>query len=39
MTRYDLMSDSEQCLNGLELDIISLSVNFSCELGANNDHI
>ena len=27
------MSDSEQCLNRLELDLISLLVNFSCELG------
>ena len=27
------MSDSEQCSNRLELDIISLLVNFSCELG------
>ena len=28
-----LMSDSEQCSNRLELDLISLLVNFSCELG------
>ena len=28
-----LMSDSEQCLNRLELDLIKLLVNFSCELG------
>ena len=27
------MSDSEQCSNRLELDLISLLVNFSCELG------
>ena len=27
------MSDSEQCSNQLELDLISLLVNFSCELG------
>ena len=27
------MSDSEQCLNRLELDLISLLVNFSYELG------
>ena len=27
------MSDSEQCLNWLEFDIISLLVNFSCEMG------
>ena len=27
------MSDSEQFSNQLELDIISLLVNFSCELG------
>ena len=27
------MSDSEQCSNRLEFDLISLSVNFSCELG------
>ena len=27
------MSDSEQCSNRLELDLISLFVNFSCELG------
>ena len=27
------MSDYEQCLNRLELDLISLLVNFSCELG------
>ena len=33
------MSDSEQCSNRLQLDIISLLVNFSYELGANNDHI
>ena len=26
------MSDSEQCSNRLELDLISLLVNFSCEL-------
>ena len=32
ITRYDL-SDSEQCLNTLELDLISLLVNVSCELG------
>ena len=28
------MSDSEQCSNRLELDLISLLVNFSCELGS-----
>ena len=27
------MSDSEQCSNRLELDLISLLANFSCELG------
>ena len=27
------MSDSEQCSNRLELDLISILVNFSCELG------
>ena len=27
------MSDSEQCSNRLELDLISLLVNFSSELG------
>ena len=27
------MSDSEQCSNRLELDLILLLVNFSCELG------
>ena len=27
------MSDSEQCSNRLEVDLISLLVNFSCELG------
>ena len=27
------MSDSEQCSNRLELDLISLLVNCSCELG------
>ena len=27
------MSDSEQCSNRLELDLISLLVNFACELG------
>ena len=27
------MSDSEQCSNRLELDLISLLVNFSCEFG------
>ena len=27
------MSDSEQCSNRLELYLISLLVNFSCELG------
>ena len=27
------MSDSEQCSNRLELDLVSLLVNFSCELG------
>ena len=27
------MSDSEQCSNRLEFDLISLLVNFSCELG------
>ena len=27
------MSDSEQCSNRFELDLISLLVNFSCELG------
>ena len=27
------MSDSEQCSNQLKLDLISLLVNFSCELG------
>ena len=27
------MSDSEQCSNRLELDLISLLINFSCELG------
>ena len=27
------MSDSEQCLNRLELDLISLLVNFACGLG------
>ena len=27
------MSDSEQCSNRLQLDLISLLVNFSCELG------
>ena len=27
------MSDSEQCSNRLELDKISLLVNFACELG------
>ena len=27
------MSDSEQCSNWLELDLVSLLVNFSCELG------
>ena len=27
------MSDSEECSNRLELDIISILVNFSCELG------
>ena len=26
------MSDSEQCSNRLELDLISILVNFSCEL-------
>ena len=33
------MGNSEQCSNRLELDLISLLVNFSCELGANNDQI
>ena len=33
------MSDSEQCSNRLKLDLISLLVNFSGELGANNDQI
>ena len=33
------MSDSEQCSNRLEFDLISLLVNFSRELGANNDQI
>ena len=37
MTSYGLdehmMSDSEQCSNRLELDLISLFINFSCELG------
>ena len=28
-----LMSDFEQCSNRLELDLISILVNFSCELG------
>ena len=28
------MSDFEQCLNQLQLDLISLLVNFSCELGS-----
>ena len=27
------MSDSEQCSNRLQLDLIKLLVNFSCELG------
>ena len=27
------MSDSDQCSNRLELDLISLLVNFSCEVG------
>ena len=27
------MSDSEQCSNQLEFDLISIVVNFSCELG------
>ena len=27
------ISDSEQCSNRLELDLISLLANFSCELG------
>ena len=27
------MSDSEQCSNRLELDLMSFLVNFSCELG------
>ena len=30
------MSDSEQCSKPLELDLISLFVNFSCELGQIN---
>ena len=30
------MSDSEQCSNGLQLDLISHFVNFSCELGQIN---
>ena len=32
MIPYGLDSDSEQCSNRLELDLISLLVNFSCEL-------
>ena len=31
------MSDSEQCSNRLELYLISLLVNFSCELGQISD--
>ena len=27
------MSDSEKCSNRLELDLVPLLVNFSCELG------
>ena len=33
------MSDFEKCLNRLKLDIILIWVNFSCELGANNNQI
>ena len=33
------MSDFEQCSNRLQLDLILLLVNFSYELGANNDQI
>ena len=29
------MSDSEQCLNRLQHDLISLSINISCAFGAN----
>ena len=29
----NVLCDSEQCSNRLELDLISLLVNFSCELG------
>ena len=33
------MRDSEQCSNRLQLDLILILVNFSCELGATNDQI
>ena len=33
------MSDSEQCSNRPQLYLISLLVNFVCELEANNDQI
>ena len=32
-------SDSDKCLYRLQLDLISIVVNLSCELGANNDEI
>ena len=31
------MSDFEQCLNRLQLDLISLLFKLACELGVNND--
>ena len=33
------MSDFEQCSNRLQLDLVWILVNFSCELGANNDQM
>ena len=41
ITRYDFQEDrwSEQCLNGLKFDLVSILVNFTCELGGNNYQI
>ena len=33
------MSDFEQYSNQLQLNLILILVNFSCELGANNGHV